>query len=609
MQGAGGRRAWPGSGSPGAPRGRPAGGPSSWAPTAPPAFVLLPPVPQASGSRLGRQQLSSPVGSALPNPTTPPTIPNIAPRYRQSRGDMSLFAPVDRRVIAQAAGSSLRRQDSGGFRVGTEGAPTRHNSQTTLRSPAARVEQRGVAALHGSSSASATRMARHTAGPSSERLPSNTVGRSQPGSGSHSRTRHTAENLFDEVFDAFGPMSFMDDQVAGSGLARLPTLEEMEERMRRSSENSFSGGSALPYTSVRGPPSTRGFPFVSALQRPGSGATNHRSHSHEPRSRVSVIDERYLWSGGGARPRRSREGSSDFLRTPGRSEGTSLFDSVFGESLGARIHRGVAANMVRSFLSSLAGPLELPWRGPWEVRVGLSLPTGLRAEHQRHFRRVIGGRRPPFVLFAAASADPANFDLFEHNLGWFLDEIECSFALDDLDDLEAPLMLVVSGGDAGDGDDFVPQIWADANGTRVTLQQLSEARCLRDNLGQHTFKWTFGKAEQGHGHSTTAHGVNAPAGTGGGRSQQTQRGRTLDASTDAATEDSDAGAQTETHNGYDCCICLSAFEPGDVLLTLRCLHIFHERCIDRWIMTSHSVKCPLCSTKIAESPSNDQVDA
>ncbi|CDI73668.1 zinc finger (C3HC4 RING finger) protein, putative [Eimeria praecox] len=452
-------------------------------------------------------------------------------------------------------------------------------------------------------------MSRHGPEPFNERWPANTMGRRLSGDDSHVPTRRTADSMFEGLAASFNSMEFVDDQVGGTGLRTLPTVEEMEARMRRSSENSFLGRAARQYGAARGLSSNRGFPFVSALQRPGSNATNHRSQSYEPRPPVSVIDERYLWTGDRSRPRRSGGESSEFL-TGSRSEEASLFGNLFGESLGARLHRSVAANMVRSFLSSMAGPVAIPWPGPWEVRMGLSLGAAHRPEHHRHSRRVLAGPNSSLVLFAAASADPAAFDVLDHNVWRFMQEVERRFAFEDLDELDTPLMLVVSGGHAGDGDDVVSHIWADTSENRVTLQQLSEARSLVDALDRHTIKWTFGGAKESDAHPTTAsHMMEAPARTRGGTPQQMRRGLgARDASRDTAADSSAAGAKIGTHNGYDCCICLSAFEPGDALLTLRCFHIFHERCIERWIKTSHSIKCPLCSTKIADSPRTDHFD-
>jgi E3 ubiquitin-protein ligase RNF13 len=41
-----------------------------------------------------------------------------------------------------------------------------------------------------------------------------------------------------------------------------------------------------------------------------------------------------------------------------------------------------------------------------------------------------------------------------------------------------------------------------------------------------------------------------------------------------------------------CCICLSDYESGDVLISLACEHEFHKSCIEPWL-TSHRT-CPLC---------------
>lgn len=507
----------------------------------------------------------------------------------------------------QAARSSPRQHDSGGFRWLSQETRTRHSNQTTQRSAASRLETHGVAGVHANSSAFTNPVARHTGTPN-ERISVNTIGRSRPRSGSHS-TRRTSDDLFDELASAFSAMDFIGSQVPGSGRRTLPTFEEMEGRTR-SSEHQFLGLSGFHYTDVRGLLPLRGVPVVSALQRPGFTGANHTSHSIEPSSPMSVTDNRYLWSDNRGRPSRSAGHSSGILRISLRNDEASMFEDVFGESLGSRFHRSAAANMIRSFLSSVVGPLGLPWRGPWEFRIGFPLSETHRDAHQRHSRLTIGGTNSSFLLFAAAAADPANFDVLEHNIGRFIEEVESSFAFEDFDDLDTPLMLVVSRGDAGAGEDFVPHIWGGGSGPRVTFQQLSESRTLRENLGQHTFKWTFGEAKQRSGQpSTASHGVKTPAGTSKGMAQRTHRGLgELDASTAALPDRSGADVQTETHNGYDCCICLSAFEPGDALLTLRCLHIFHERCIDRWIKTSYSVKCPLCSTKIAEPSNSDNTD-
>ena len=53
---------------------------------------------------------------------------------------------------------------------------------------------------------------------------------------------------------------------------------------------------------------------------------------------------------------------------------------------------------------------------------------------------------------------------------------------------------------------------------------------------------------------------------------------------------------TEKDDTYECSICLDADQNFKIL---KCGHIFHERCIDRWMMISRGV-CPLCKTSIYE---------
>jgi len=47
-----------------------------------------------------------------------------------------------------------------------------------------------------------------------------------------------------------------------------------------------------------------------------------------------------------------------------------------------------------------------------------------------------------------------------------------------------------------------------------------------------------------------------------------------------------------------CLICLENFADGDDLKTLPCLHIYHQRCIERWLTNDNS--CPVCKTAIGQ---------
>ena len=45
-----------------------------------------------------------------------------------------------------------------------------------------------------------------------------------------------------------------------------------------------------------------------------------------------------------------------------------------------------------------------------------------------------------------------------------------------------------------------------------------------------------------------------------------------------------------------CTICQMEFKDDDVLRTLRCLHMFHKECIDRWLLTVNGA-CVVCKVK------------
>ncbi|KAL3617982.1 hypothetical protein CASFOL_038303 [Castilleja foliolosa] len=47
----------------------------------------------------------------------------------------------------------------------------------------------------------------------------------------------------------------------------------------------------------------------------------------------------------------------------------------------------------------------------------------------------------------------------------------------------------------------------------------------------------------------------------------------------------------------DCAICLDSFREGDEYRNLRiCKHLFHSKCVDRWIEKNPS--CPVCRTRV-----------
>ena len=48
----------------------------------------------------------------------------------------------------------------------------------------------------------------------------------------------------------------------------------------------------------------------------------------------------------------------------------------------------------------------------------------------------------------------------------------------------------------------------------------------------------------------------------------------------------------------ECVICMIDFEIGNHIRYLPCTHIFHEICIDTWLMRNFS--CPICMTEIEQ---------
>lgn len=45
-----------------------------------------------------------------------------------------------------------------------------------------------------------------------------------------------------------------------------------------------------------------------------------------------------------------------------------------------------------------------------------------------------------------------------------------------------------------------------------------------------------------------------------------------------------------------CTICLGDFAVGETLKTIPCLHVYHSKCIDRWLSEDNS--CPICKTPV-----------
>ncbi|KAF8377259.1 hypothetical protein HHK36_030634 [Tetracentron sinense] len=47
----------------------------------------------------------------------------------------------------------------------------------------------------------------------------------------------------------------------------------------------------------------------------------------------------------------------------------------------------------------------------------------------------------------------------------------------------------------------------------------------------------------------------------------------------------------------ECAVCLSEFQEGEKIRELKCNHIFHKDCLDKWLQHD-SATCPLCRSPV-----------
>ncbi|XP_041005466.1 E3 ubiquitin-protein ligase RHA2B-like [Juglans microcarpa x Juglans regia] len=52
-----------------------------------------------------------------------------------------------------------------------------------------------------------------------------------------------------------------------------------------------------------------------------------------------------------------------------------------------------------------------------------------------------------------------------------------------------------------------------------------------------------------------------------------------------------------TNQQTECAVCLSEFKEDEEIRKLKCKHIFHKDCLDRWLQHC-SATCPLCRNKV-----------
>ncbi|XP_051213586.1 E3 ubiquitin-protein ligase EL5 [Lolium perenne] len=57
----------------------------------------------------------------------------------------------------------------------------------------------------------------------------------------------------------------------------------------------------------------------------------------------------------------------------------------------------------------------------------------------------------------------------------------------------------------------------------------------------------------------------------------------------------------EDEPAVECVFCLSGVEEGEEVRELRCRHVFHRACLDRWLATPPAT-CPLCRSRLLTTP-------
>ncbi|CAM0907568.1 unnamed protein product [Alopecurus aequalis] len=61
------------------------------------------------------------------------------------------------------------------------------------------------------------------------------------------------------------------------------------------------------------------------------------------------------------------------------------------------------------------------------------------------------------------------------------------------------------------------------------------------------------------------------------------------------------GGEEDEEAAVECVFCLSGVEEGEEVRELRCRHVFHRACLDRWLATPPAT-CPLCRTRLLAAP-------
>jgi hypothetical protein len=60
-----------------------------------------------------------------------------------------------------------------------------------------------------------------------------------------------------------------------------------------------------------------------------------------------------------------------------------------------------------------------------------------------------------------------------------------------------------------------------------------------------------------------------------------------------------ADTESKESDIMSCCICMIAFKTSEDVRTLPCLHIYHTKCIDKWLLRNRT--CPICKFDITQN--------
>ncbi|KAL8272866.1 hypothetical protein Esti_003175 [Eimeria stiedai] len=263
----------------------------------------------------------------------------------------------------------------------------------------------------------------------------------------------------------------------------------------------------------------------------------------------------------------------------------TLFNSFLGEGVATRMQQALAAG-IGSILSAVASPISASLGGSVTAvasPMSASLGGSTREEqvssrstppssddYQERFHRVFVGPRSTFIVCGTLSSGTRSARVAAHDLASLVDELDSAFRISPLGAFEAPFRRMLLGGDGVDVSGDLVRFLVRDEERPVPVSQIDEARDLCNSLERHATKWIFESAQ-------------SEASPVGDRQADSSTQTTTSSSRNAADSAASATAREEggvtsapscqqrsqTQNGKECCICLSAFEAGDLLLTLR----------------------------------------